>query len=169
VRTSRLTRGSHLGVAVHRFARVLQVDPGAEAHTGRGKVVAPIAQRDDRGHGQPAPGRITGKHRTARRDALAQEPAIRRHGVLERCRMRILGRPPIVNCQRLRLRSPREARHHLPIIPERADNVAAAGEVEDGPPGCRARRDHPFGRDTAAFTGWISTSAGGGNCPMNRP
>jgi len=97
-------------LGVHAGPRARDVGPRGEDRDGGGLRQAPIARGEQRGHREPAPGRITRHQDPRRADARFEQPGVGGQAVLDRGRVGMLGGEPVVAlpttvpCARLHVR-----------------------------------------------------------------
>ena len=130
-----------------RGARALEIHPRRHADAGRRQRLLRVAQREQRREHEPAARGVTGERDLRGRHARAEQPAIRGGRVLDGRGERVLGREPVVDHERARLRGARDPRRQLAVRVERADHVAAAVQVEDHAVRAALGHAHPLRRD----------------------
>ena len=108
-----------------------------------------LLEREQRGEGEPTAGGVAGERDPLRLEPLFQQPAVRGSRVVDRGRERMLGREAIVEREHARLCGPREALAHVAVGVNRAEDVAAAVEIEDRAVRSCAGCADPLAFDTA--------------------
>ena len=88
-------------------------------------------EREEGGHRQPSTGRLARERDLAGVDALCEQSLVHGAGVVDRGRVRVLGRQPIVDRHRLCVRSPGEIAHQGHRRRRRTDDIDATVEVQD--------------------------------------
>ena len=114
----------------------------AQPHAGCGR--SGIAYRQHRRDDQPAAGGIAGDGDAARRHAVRQQEAIGGERIVDRRGERMLRREPIVDRQRARPRRAPDLGDEMPMAVERADDIAAAVQIQHGLAAIGIRRRCPF-------------------------
>lgn len=137
------------GVGGHRLPLARQVDPGRDADAGCGQLLARVPEGEERRQREAPTCGVAGDNDGGGWDALAPEPAIGRHGIVDGGRAAVLRRQPVVDAQGAGSARPGDPRHEFSVRGDGADDVAAAMQVEDTDARVGAVDRGPLRRDSA--------------------
>ena len=139
-----LHHGIDRGARRHGFPGAFHVHPRGDADTRGRQRLAGVAQGEQRRNRQPAPSRVAGDGDVAWADALGEQPTIRGHSVVHRCRKGMLGCQAVVERQYAGAGGLRQAAGHVAVRTRGTHHVAAAVHVQDDLGFVHARGRAPF-------------------------
>ena len=111
---------------------------------------------------KPAAGAVASQGDAVRLETALQQIAIGGDCVLHRCGERMLRRQAVIDRQCARAGRAAYLRHQMPMAVQRANDVAAAVQIQNGAGSVGIRRRSPFRPHTVRATGCTDTSAGNG-------